>query len=219
MRQQCRLLGINRSSVYYQPKLVSVEELAWLRLIDEVYTQYPFFARRQMTAYLQLQGYSLTCHQVRKAYATLGLQSTSPGPRTTQREPAHPVYPYLLRNEPIVAVNPVWSSDITYCRLRQGFAYLVAIIDWFSRYVLGWQLSISLEADFCIETLERVLAQGSCLIFNTDQGSQFTCKGFTDLLLAQGIRISMDGKGRALDNIFVERLWRTVKYECIYLQE
>lgn len=129
------------------------------------------------------------------------------------------MYPYLLANQAIVAVNQVWSSDITYCRLKQGFAYLVAIIDWYSRYVLGWQLSISLEADFCIETLTRVLEQGCCLIFNTDQGSQFTCQGFTGLLLAHGIAISMDGKGRALDNIFVERLWRSVKYECVYLQE
>ena len=160
-----------------------------------------------MAAYLQLQGHVINRYQVRNVYAKLGLQSTSPGPRTTQREPAHPVYPYLLQNEPIIAVNQVWSSDITYCRLQQGFAYLVAIIDWFSRYVLGWQLSIRLEADFCIETLERVLAQGCCLIFNTDQGSQFTCQGFMGLLLARGIQISMDGKGRALDNIFVERLW------------
>lgn len=219
LRKQCELLDINRSSFYYAHKLPSEERLMWMRRIDECYTRYPFFGTRQMSNYLRLQGQEISRAKVRSVYEQLGLQSTAPGPHTSRPHPEHKIYPYLLRDLEIVSVNQVWSTDITYCRLRRGFAYLVAIIDWYSRYVLDWELNICLEADFCIETLARVLKHATCLIFNTDQGSQFTSHGFTDLLLEKGIAISMDGKGRALDNIFVERLWRSVKYECIYLRE
>jgi len=158
-------------------------------------------------------------HEIRFVYEKLGLQSTAPGPHTSKPHPSHPIYPYLLRNIAIIKPEQVWSADITYLRLQKGFAYLIAIIDWYSRYVLDWQISNTLESEFCIETLQRVLHAGKCDIFNTDQGAQFTSHGFTKLLLDHEIKISMDGKGRALDNIFVERLWRTVKYECVYLQE
>jgi putative transposase len=147
------------------------------------------------------------------------LRSIAPGPHTSRPHPEHKIYPYLLRDMKITRPQQVFSTDITYIRLRHGFVYLVAIIDWYSRFVMNWQLSISLEADFCIDVLERTLQHSRCDIFNTDQGSQFTSKGFTDVLLENKIKISMDGKGRALDNIFVERLWRSVKYECVYLQE
>ena len=156
---------------------------------------------------------------MRSIYEKLGLRAICPGLHTSKPQPEHKVYPYLLRDVAIVSRDQVWSADITYIRLRKGFVYLTAIIDWFSRYVLDWQLSISLEADFCIEVLSRALKSGVCEIFNTDQGAQFTSQGFTNLLTLNGIKISMDGRGRALDNIFVERLWRSLKYECIYLHE
>lgn len=172
-----------------------------------------------MSQYLTLHHQVVKRHQVRAVYEKLGLRSLAPGPHTSKPHPEHKVYPYLLRDVDIVSPMQVWSSDIAYIRLRRGFIYLMAIIDWYSRFVLDWQLSISLEDDFCIETLARVLTYGKCNVFNTDQGSQFTSHGFTGLLKEHDILISMDGKGRALDNIFVERLWRSVKYECIYLQE
>lgn len=221
VREQCFLLGLNRSSVYYKPQKAEITDgmLNLMRLVDEVYTQYPFFGTRQMSQYLTLHHQVVKRHQVRAVYEKLGLRSLAPGPHTSKPHPEHKVYPYLLRDVDIVSPMQVWSSDITYIRLRRGFIYLMAIIDWYSRFVLDWQLSISLEDDFCIETLARVLTYGKCNIFNTDQGSQFTSHGFTGLLKEHDILISMDGKGRALDNIFVERLWRSVKYECIYLQE
>ena len=172
-----------------------------------------------MRDYITMHHYPVKRHQIRWVYEKLGLQSLAPGPHTSKPHPEHEIYPYLLRDVEIVRPLQVWSTDITYLRLRKGFAYLVAIIDWYSRFVLDWQVSINLEADFCIETLERALQQAICDIFNTDQGSQFTSNGFTDLLKEKKIKISMDGKGRALDNIFVERLWRSVKYECVYLRE
>jgi putative transposase len=221
IRQQCELLQLHRSRLYYKPvvKTFTEQQLRLLRLIDEIYTQYPFFGTRQMSQYITLHHDACQRHEVRWAYEQLGLQSLAPGPHTSKPHPAHPIYPYLLRDVAIVKPCQVFSADITYLRLARGFVYLVAMIDWYSRLVLDWQLSITLEADFCIATLERVLAQTHCDIFNTDQGSQFTSQAFTGLLQAKGIQISMDGKGRALDNIFVERLWRSVKYECIYLQE
>jgi putative transposase len=172
-----------------------------------------------MVSYLGRQGIAVGRTIMRGIYNRLGLQAVCPGPHTSKPHPEHKIYPYLLRNVEIIKKDQVWSTDITYIRLRKGFVYLMAIIDWFSRYVLDWELSISLDADFCIEALARSLCSGKCGIFNTDQGAQFTSKGFTDLLKAYDISISMDGKGRALDNVFVERLWRSVKYECIYLHE
>ena len=223
IRKQCELLEINRSSFYYmaqQTVPLSEKQLQLLRLVDETYTNYPFYGSRKMTDYLKLQGYEkIERHHIRWAYEQMGLRSLSPGPHTSKPHPEHKVYPYLLRGLQIVRPNQVWSTDLTYIRLYKGFVYLMAIIDWFSRYVLDWQLSITMEADFCIETLGRVLTKGQCEIFNTDQGVQFTSQGFTSLLTSHDIKISMDGKGRALDNIFVERLWRSVKYECVYLQD
>jgi putative transposase len=221
VRKQCQILDFNRSSVYYTsaPKVLSDSQLALLRLVDETYTKYPFFGTRQMSDYISLHHYYCKRHQARWAYEQLGLRSLAPGPHTSKPHPEHKVYPYLLHDVEIIRPRQVFSTDITYIRLHQGFVYLVAIIDWYSRYVLDWQLSINMEADFCIETLERVLTHSRCDIFNTDQGSQFTSKDFTGVLLDHQISISMDGKGRWADNIFVERLWRSVKYECIYLQE
>lgn len=219
LREQCALLELNRSSYYYRPLPIDEATLALMRVVDEVYTRYPFFGSRQMTSYLRSKGQEVGRTKIRGIYEQLGLQATCPGPHTSQPHPEHKIYPYLLRDLAITHRDHVWSTDITYIRLRQGFVYLVAVIDWYSRYVLDWELSISLEADFCVDVLARVLARGLCDIFNTDQGSQFTSDAFTGLLLSRGVNISMDGKGRALDNIFVERLWRSVKYECIYLQE
>jgi len=219
LRHQCELLEINRSSYYYEPIPVDEDTLTLMRIVDEIYTKYPFFGTRQMVSYLQRQGVETGRTKMRGIYKRLGLQALCPGPHTSKPHPKHKVYPYLLRDVEITERDQVWSTDITYLRLRKGFVYLMAIIDWFSRYVLDWELSISLEADFCIETLARTLSLGKCAIFNTDQGAQFTSTGFTDLLKTHEVSISMDGKGRALDNVFVERLWRSVKYECIYLHE
>jgi len=207
LRHQCKLLGISRSGIYYNPpgEALNDDKLSLLRVVDEIYTRHPSFGTRQMASYMRTQGYAVEREQIRWVYKRLGLRSLAPGPHTSRPNPEHVIYPYLLRGVAITRVNQVWSTDITYIRLQRGFVYLMAIIDWYSRYVLDWQLSTSLAADFCIETLERVLAQSKCEIFNTDQGAQFTSKEFTGLLNAQGIRISMDGKGRALDNVFVER--------------
>lgn len=221
VRQQCEILGINRSSIYYtpRPKVLSKEELALLRLVDEVYTRYPFFGTRQMSDYISLHHHPCNRHEIRWAYAELGLRSLAPGPYTSKAHPEHKIYPYLLKDIEVERPFQVFSTDITYIRLERGFVYLIAIIDWYSRFVLDWQLSINMEVDFCVETLKRVLAQARCDIFNTDQGSQFTSRAFTDVLKEHNIGISMDGKGRWVDNVFVERLWRSVKYECVYLQE
>lgn len=219
--QQCDILDLNRSSIYYTPriKVYSDEQLALLRMVDEIYTKYPFFGTRQMSDYISLHHHECKRHEARWAYEQLGLHSLAPGPHTSKPHPEHKVYPYLLHDIEIVRPCQVFSTDITYIRLQRGFVYLIAVIDWYSRYVLDWQLSINMEADFCVETLERVLTHSHCDIFNTDQGSQFTSKDFTDVLKDHDIDISMDGKGRWADNIFVERLWRSVKYECVYLQE
>jgi len=224
IREQCRLLGINRSSIYYKPvercNKYDENKLQLLNKVDEVYTQYPFMGTRMMADYLQLHGdTNIKRHHTRWAYENMGLRACAPGPHTSQPHPEHTIYPYLLRGLEITRPNQVWSTDLTYIRLNKGFVYLMAIIDWFSRYVLDWELSITMETDFCIETLSRALSVARCDIFNSDQGSQFTSNGFTGLLNEHNIRISMDGRGRALDNIFVERLWRTVKYECVYLKE
>jgi putative transposase len=217
--RQCELLGLGRSSYYYQPRGESAENLTLLRLLDEQYTRTPFYGVRRMTAVLRAAGYAVNAKRVRRLLRTLGLETLYPRPGTSAAAPGHRVYPYLLRGVPVERVDQVWSTDITYIRLRAGFVYLVAVLDWFSRYVLSWRLSNTLDVGFCLEALEAALEIGQPEIFNSDQGAQFTSAAFTGRLEAAGVRISMDGRGRALDNVFVERLWRTVKYEEVYLKE
>ncbi|WP_115304627.1 IS3 family transposase [Moraxella osloensis] len=219
-RKQCELLGINRSSLYYQPKPISELDITLMNLLDEQYTKTPFYGVKRMTAYLRQLGYRVNHKRVRRLLRQMGLDAIYQRPNTSKPNPEHQVYPYLLRNVPIIRCNQVWSTDITYIRLSKGFVYLMAVIDWYSRYVLDWSLSTTLEADFCIDTVGKLLHNGlRCEIFNTDQGSQFTSPRFTTPLIDSGIAVSMDGRGRALDNIFVERLWRSVKYECVYLRQ
>jgi len=205
--------------LYYQPTGVNAYNLQLMRLLDEQYTKTPFYGVVKMTKCLNAQGYHVNEKRVRRLLRTMGIEAIYPKPNLSKPNKEHKIFPYLLRNEVIGRINHVWSTDITYIRLTKGFVYLVAIIDWYSRYVIDWQISTTLEADFCIEVLNRALNTGSCEIFNTDQGVQFTTPRFTDILLQAGIRISMDGRGRALDNIFIERLWRSLKYECIYLND
>lgn len=220
--EQCHLIGLSRSSYYYQ-SLQEIDEytLQLMNSIDEEFTCHPFLGTRRMREYLIEQGHSINRKRVQHLYQLMGIEAIYPKPNLSKPNKEHQIYPYLLRGKKITARNQVWSTDITYIRLQQGFVYLVAIIDWFSRYVLDWQISTTLEADFCIETLTRTLERMelNCEIFNTDQGSQFTSNDFINVLKKYKIKISMDGRGRALDNIFVERLWRSVKYECIYLKE
>lgn len=215
---QCRVLGLSRSSFYYQPVEVDPEDVALMRLIDEEYTQRPFYGSRKMVVYLKTQGYAVNRKRIQRLMRLMGIQGICPGPNTSLRRQEHTVYPYLLRGLKIERPNQVWSADITYIRLAQGFAYLVAILDWFSRYVLAWRLSNSLETAFCTEALLEALEQGIPKIFNTDQGCQFTSSEFTTVLLERQIQISMDSQGRAFDNIFNERLWRSIKYEDVYLR-
>ena len=221
IRRQCDLLSLNRGSYYYQPARESELNLKLMNLIDEQYTERPFYGWRRMTVYLRrVKGYQVNGKRVRRLMALMGLQAIYPEPRPThQPAAAHKIYPYLLRNLAIVRPNQVWSTDITYIRMSHGFMYLTAVIDWYSRYVLAWQLSNSLDNHFCLVALEQALAQATPDIFNPDQGVQFTANSFTQRLCQAEIKISMDGRGRALDNIFVERLWRSVKYENIYLND
>ena len=218
VRRQCQLLGVARAGLYYEPGGEGEENVRLMRLLDEQYLRTPFYGVRRMTAWLQQEGYPVDVKRVRRLLRLMGVEALYPKPRLSQRDPDHTIYPYLLRNVPIERVNQVWSTDITYVPLAHGWAYLVAVIDWHSRYVLSWELSNTLDAGFCCEALQRALQRGKPEIFNTDQGSQFTSHAFTSLLEAAGVKISMDGRGRCLDNIFVERLWRSVKYEDIYLQ-
>lgn len=187
-----------------------------MRLIDEEYTRHPFYGTRRMQVQLRRLGHVVNRKRIQSLYRRMGLEAIYPKPRLSQAQGGHKKYPYLLRGVEINRCNQVWSADLTYIRLKHGFVYLMAIIDWFSRYVLDWQLSTTMEAEFCEDVLKRALINQRCEIFNTDQGSQFTSEGFIKILLDHGISISMDGKGRALDNIFVERLWRSVKYEKVY---
>lgn len=219
IRQQCDVLGINRSSWYYRPVGIDDYTLMLMHELDKQYTETPFYGVLKMTEQLRLLGHPVNPKRVRRLLRQMGLEAVYPQPKLSQADPEHKVYPYLLRNLPIVRCNQVWSTDITYIRMKHGFVYLMAIIDWYSRYVLNWALSTTLEADFCIIALKETLAVSGCEIFNTDQGSQFTSDRFTAPLLAKGIQVSMDGRGRALDNIFVERLWRSVKYEKVYLND
>lgn len=224
--KQCALLNINRSVIYQQQKQrrnqckFDGRDQLLLQLIDEEYTRHPFFGSRKIRIYLRGLGYKVNRKCVQRLMRILGLAGMAPGPNTSKTHPQHKVYPYLLRGLDIVRPNQVWSTDITYIRLPRGFVYLVAIIDWYSRKVLSWRLSNSMDASFCVDCLQEALAHfGKPDIFNSDQGSQFTSEAFTGVLLEKHITISMDGRGRALDNIFVERLWRTVKYEEIYLKK
>ena len=206
--------------MYYKPIIVTdLETIDLLEHIDKIYTSYPFYGSRRMQAHLRNLGYCVSRKRIQRLYKLLGLEAIYPKTNQSKANAKGKKYPYLLDNVLIKYRDHVWSSNITFIRLKQRFVYLMAIIDWFSRYVLDWQLSTCLEADFCIEALSRALSRGSCEIFNTDQGCQFTSYGFTQLLLDKNIKISMDGKGRALDNIFVERLWRSVKYEAVYLNQ
>lgn len=219
LARQCELLGLPRSTYYYASQGESPENLHVMRLLDEQYTETPYYGMRRMTAWLQSQGYPVNRKRVARLMRKMGLETIYPKPRTTQAHPGHRIYPYLLRDVRITRVNQVWSTDITYVRLHSGFIYLVAVMDWFSRYVLSWAVSITMEVDFCLEALEQALGRATPDIFNSDQGSQFTSLEFTGRLETAGIRISMDGRGRALDNVFVERLWRTVKQEEVYLKD
>lgn len=219
LRRQCELLGLNRSSLYYEPVGESAENLHLLRLLDEQYLRTPFYGWPRMTAYLRREGYAVNGKRVRRLMQKMGLQAIYPKPKTSRTAQERNVYPYLLRGLAILQPNFVWSADITYIPMRQGFMYLVAIIDWYNRYVLTWQLSNTLDGYFCLDALQQALSQAQPAIFNTDQGVQFTADAFTTCLKQATIRISMDGRGRALDNIFVERLWRSLKYEDIYLKD
>jgi putative transposase len=220
IRRQCQLIGLNRASYYYIPASESPLNLRLMRLIDEEYTDSPFYGYRKITNLLQRRGYEVNHKRVARLMRLMGLRAVYPGPRTSVPAQAHKIYPYLLRGVQIVHPNQVWSADITYIRLTGGFMYLVAIIDWYSRFVLAWRLSNTLDGAFCLEALDEALhLYGRPGIFNTDQGSQFTAHDFTGRLETAHVRVSMDGRGRAFDNIFIERLWRTVKYEDIYLKE
>ena len=219
VRHQCQLLGLNRSSFYCggaTPATESPENLALMRLLDEQYLATPFYGSRRIAAWLKHQGHDVNRKRVQRLMRLMGIEGIGPEPDTSRRNKEHKAYPYLLRNVAITRPNQVWSTDITYCPMPEGFMFLVAIIDWYSRYVVSWELSNSLDSEFCIEALERALNDGEPEIFNTDQGCQFTCHAFLKPLQVREIQISMDGKGRALDNVFVERLWRSFKYECLY---
>jgi putative transposase len=217
--RQCELLGLPRSSYYYQPRGKSPLNLKLMRLLDEQYTRTPFYGSPKMTLWLKEQGYEINHKRVERLMQQMGLKAIYPKPNTSKPHPENKIYPYLLRGVKIDHVDQVWSADITYIRMRAGFLYLTAVIDWFSRHVLSWQLSNTLESSFCVEALEAALQAKQPEIFNTDQGTQFTSEDFTGILKDREIAISMDGRGRYLDNIFAERLWRTVKYEEVYLHD
>ena len=219
VRRQCELLGINRSGLYYEPAEESEENRVLLRLLDEQYTRTPFYGSRKMTEWLATQGYAVNRKRVARLMEVLGIQAVYPKPKLSRPGEGHRIYPYLLRGVTVERINQVWSADITYIRMAEGFGYLVAVMDWFSRYVLSWSLSSTMEVEFCVEALKQALRRGRPDIFNSDQGSQFTSEKFTRVLAARQIAISMDGRGRCLDNIFVERLWRSLKYEDVYLRD
>ena len=216
--RQCALLGIGRSSLYYRPRGTPAEDLAVMKRMDQQYLATPFYGSRRMKVWLGRQGHQMSRKRVQRLMRTMGLTAIYRRPRTSQPAPGHKIYPYLLRRMEITRPNQVWAADITYIPMARGFLYLVAIMDWYSRHVMAWRLSNTLDADFCVEALEEALRKTKPEVFNTDQGSQFTSEAFTGLLEQHGVKISMDGKGRYTDNIFVERLWRTVKYEEAYLK-
>ena len=220
IQRQCELVGLVRSMWYYEPKPENPEDLRLMRLLDEQYMKTPFYGVLKMMEWLKTIKECVNPKRVRRLLRKMGLMAIFPKRNLSKPAPGHKIYPYLLRGLKILRPNQVWSTDITYIRLKQGFVYLVAVIDWHSRYVLSWGISVTMESNFCLEALDQALRKyGVPDIFNTDQGSQFTCTAFTDLLKAVGAQISMDGRGRALDNVFVERLWRTVKYEEVFLHD
>jgi putative transposase len=217
--RQCQLLAISRSSLYYQPVAPSDEELAMLKEIDQQYLKTPCYGSRRMTAHLHQRGYQVNRKRVQRLMHQLGLQAIYPKPKLSQPHPDHQVYPYLLRGVDVVSVNQVWSTDITYLPVLRGHFYLVAIMDWFSRKVLSWRVSNTMDVYFCLTALEEALSKyPKPEIFNSDQGAQFTANAFTGCLKQANVQISMDGRGRCHDNIFIERLWRSVKWELIYLK-
>ena len=216
--RQCQLLGVSRSGLYYRAKGASQQDLSLMRELDRQYLETPFYGSRRMKACLERRGKPVSRKRVQRLMRVMGLRAIYRRPRTSQPAPEQRVYPYLLRDARVTRSNQVWAADITYLPMARGFLYLVAIMDWHSRYVVAWRLSNTLEAGFCAEALGDALNQATPDVFNTDQGSQFTSRQFTQVLEGRGVKISMDGKGRYADNIFVERLWRTVKYEEVYLK-
>jgi putative transposase len=216
--QQCELLGLSRSSYYYEPASETAENLSLMEKIDREYTAHPFLGSRRMTTWLCREGHEVNRKRVQRLMRLMGLEAVYPKPRLSVGGAGHKVYPYLLRNVAIERVDQVWSTDITYIPMPTGFMYLTAVIDWYSRFVLSWRLSNTLDVEFCLEALDEALNRGCPEVFNTDQGAQFTATAYTSRLESAGAKVSMDGKGRCLDNVFVERLWRTVKYEDIYLR-
>ena len=220
IRRQCELLDIHRSGLYYVDKPRVSDDLELMNRIDSVYTRSPFYGSRKIARELAIElDYAINRKKIQRLMREMGIHGIAPGPNTSKPHPQHKIYPYLLRNYAIQKSNQVWSTDITYIPMNRGYMYLVAVIDWFSRYVLSWELSNTQDIEFCLEALNNAISQGTPEIFNSDQGSQFTSERFTGVLKSEGIKISMDGRGRALDNIFVERLWRTVKYENVYLND
>jgi putative transposase len=219
IRRQCELIGLNRATYYHEPAMESAFNLKLMRLIDEEYTRAPFYGYRKMTARLKIRGHDVNRKRVARLMRKMGIQAIYPHPKTSVSNHQHKKYPYLLKGLDVVRPNQVWAADITYVPMPTGFMYLVAVMDWFSRFVLAWQLSNTLDGLFCLEALRLALQRGQPEIFNTDQGVQFTAHAFTGELQAAHIRVSMDGRGRAFDNIFIERLWRSVKYEDLYIKE
>jgi putative transposase len=218
VRRQCQLLGLSRASLYYEPAPETAENLRLMRQIDQEYTAHPFLGSRRLTKWLIEQGEAVNRKRVQRLMRVMGLEAIYPKPKLSAARAGHRIYPYLLRGVRIERPDQVWSTDITYVPLARGFMYLAAVIDWFSRYVLAWRLSNTLDGSFCLEMLDEALGRGKPEVFNTDQGVQFTAGAWAGRLEAAGVQVSMDGKGRCLDNVFVERLWRTVKYEDIYLR-
>ncbi len=219
IQQQCALVGLSRSVYYYQPAAESEKNLHLMRLLDAQYLQTPFYGSRRMTVWLHEQGYGINRKRIQRLMRLMGLEGLAPGPSTSRAHPAHRRYPYLLRNIKVVRPNQAWCVDITYVPMALGFMYLVAIMDWFSRYVVAWAVSNTLEVDFCLEALDQALTMYTPEIFNSDQGVQFTSQAWIERIEAAGSLVSMDGRGRVFDNIFIERLWRSVKYEDIYLRD
>ena len=217
--RQCTLIGLSRSSFYFTPATESLENLEIMRLVDEEYMRHPFLGYRKFKPYLAKQGLAVNHKRILRLMRLMGISAIYPKPNLSKPSPGHKIYPYLLKSLPIERPNQVWSTDITYIPMRGGFVYLTAVMDWFSRYVLAFELSNSLDVAFCIRALESALTIAQPTIFNTDQGAQFTSHEFTSILKGRDIAISMDGKGRAIDNVFIERLWRSLKYEVIYLKE